>query len=206
MTLNHWLDRVLYYGESVLSEPLPHDPSSDQDAAALLARAFERHRLEVAGPPLEFDPTIALAAARCLADACWNLVTPEPTEGEVFSPGEPNSAAAHLSADVTLRFLPAVYARAFAHHADGSLVKNLATILRTWPLSGVLAKLDEPPITEPTFNNHAGLQLLYAERLADHMNPNWVPRDPAVKERIQLVLYERGRRLSLANSLESSRD
>src|SRR4051794_33642300 len=107
-----WLDRVLTLGEAVFDGP-PAPGRADVDATIhRLERAYALHALDVAGPPLTFDSTAALAAARYLAGACWRVVAPDGVAVGVPPPGGPVTPAAHLAADVTLRFLPAVLGRA----------------------------------------------------------------------------------------------
>jgi hypothetical protein len=53
---------------------------------------------------------------------------------------------------------------------------------------------------------HPGLLLLYAERLAEHLRPEWVPDGPA-RPYVELVFTQRGLpvpfRSALATSLEA---
>jgi hypothetical protein len=186
-----FLQRVLDEGEAVFLGPL----SGDGDAAArsVLAEAFADHAIDVAGPPISFDPAAALAAAHFLADACWRLVAPTDAAVAVAPVGEPHTPAAHLSADVTLRFLPTVYRRAAARAMDDPLVGELANTLRRWPLSGVLADLPGAPACALDFGGHPGLQLLYAERLIDHEKAAWLPIEGPAWERVELVYRGRGR-------------
>jgi hypothetical protein len=200
-----WLDRVLTEGESVQAGP---PVISGPDAAAtrdVLRRAFDRHVLDVAGPLVPFHEAAALAAAGLLAVACWRLVADEdaPPSGPNLA-REPSVAAAHLSADVTLRFLPAVYRRARLRGADDPLAIELADRLRHWPLSGVLADLPRAPAISLDFGGHPGLQLLYAERLADHENPAWVPAAGPAREWAERVFAERGRPLPVAAPTEEA--
>ena len=141
MTAPDWLARVLAAGESVAAAP--PDLAADRAAVlALLRRAFDRHALDVAGPPPEFDADAALAGAQLLAVACWRQAG-----GDTAPPlpaREPDSPAAHLSLDVCARLLPDVYRRALASGAP--LAAELEAVLRRWPLAGVLADLDGAPI------------------------------------------------------------
>jgi hypothetical protein len=167
----------------------------------VLARAFADHALDVAGPPVPFDPAAALAAAHFLAAACWHLIAPADADAAPELPplGEPagyplaGRPAAHLSADVTLRFLPAVHRRAALRSADDALAAALAVVLCRWPLSGVLADLPGRPAGELDFGGHPGLQLLYAERLVGRERSAWVPAAGPARERVELVCRERGR-------------
>jgi hypothetical protein len=69
-------------------------------------------------------------------------------------------------------------------------------VLRRWPLSGVLADIEQGPLTALDFSGHAGLLLLYAERLARHERPTWFPTG-AAKEYLELVWTELGEDRSL---------
>jgi hypothetical protein len=147
----------------------------------------------VAGPPLAFDADVALAAAEFVRQACWFLVHRGEPDEEVarrLTLPPPASDAQHLSADLVLRFLPGVQARAQALAPDDPLAVILKEVLRQWPLSGVLAAVTEAPLTPPEFD-HPGLRLLYAERLAAHAKPAWRPREPGL-EYVRLVYREQG--------------
>jgi hypothetical protein len=157
------------------------------------------YRLSVAGPPIDFDDKTALAASELVQQACWFLVSrDQPAEQlakRLTLPGPPRSPAQHLSADLVLRFLPQVQRRAHALDPADPLALLLATVLRQWPLTGVLADVDEGPLTGLDFG-HPGLLLLYAERLARKEKPAWVPDGPGL-EYVELVWRELGKDPSL---------
>ncbi len=198
-----WLARVLADGASVQDEP-PAIPADRGPILADLSAAFERHALDVAWPPLPFDPDAGLGAAVALARACWLLVA---GEGEPPTlKADARTAAAHLSADVCLRFLPAVLRRARARHAEGEPAASLDRLLRTWPLSGVIADLDGELTTPPDFGGHPGLQLLYAERLVATGRPGWVPTGGPAREWAERVFAERGRPLPAPPTEGSARE
>src|SRR5438445_162837 len=110
-----WLDRLFTDGEVELTGP----PAAASEAT--LRRAHAAHALDVAGPPLPFDAAVARAAADWFGRACWTLVGPDEPGDDLKPLGEPASPAAHLSADLTLRFLPAVLSRARLYEADDPL-------------------------------------------------------------------------------------
>lgn len=185
-----WLDRVLSDGESVQGAP-PHLAPAERPAVEeLLRSAFNLHALDVAGPPIDFDPHAAVGAAFTLARACWVLVSGEEREPLAF--GAPTSPGANLSADVTLQFLPSVYRRARVRAPGGPLTTQIERLLRAWPLSGVLTDLDGAPTTAPDFGGHRGLQLLYAERLARTGRAGWVPRTDPARAWTERAFAERG--------------
>ncbi len=189
-----WLSRLLHEGESIQEAPPRLSSGEEADVIADLRAAFDRHALDVAGPRLVFDESAALGAARVVAEACWLLVGTDGTERMALKHGaEPDSPVAHLSADVTLRFLPAVYRRSRVRFPDGPLTAELDRVLREWPLSGVLADLDGSPTTPPEFGGHPGLQLLYAERLVRVNRPGWLPANGAAREWAERVYQERNK-------------
>lgn len=188
-----WLAHVLADGKSVQEEPPTLPEVERAGVVSELRTAFDRHSLDVAGPPVAFDAAAAFDAAVVLARACWQLVG---GDAEPLDMGaKPHSAAAHLSGDVTLRFLPVVYRRARARRAEGELAAALDRLLRAWPLSGVLADLDGEPTTPPDFDDHTGLQLLYAERLVGTARAGWVPRSGPARDRAERVFADHGRPL-----------
>ena len=75
---------------------------------------------------------------------------------------------------------PAVSAPGPPAGAGGSTPRTrwsrlIERVLRRWPLSGVLAGLDEGPTAPLDLGGHEGLMLLYAERLSRRDAPAWRP-------------------------------
>jgi hypothetical protein len=196
--LVNFLERVLRDGQAVLrARPLP----AQRDLAAarrLLEDAYDAYALSVAGPELPFDADTALAAAECLRQACWFLLVrdepDEQLEQRVVLAGRPQTPANHLSADLVLRYMPAIYHRAKALAPEDRLPARLAEILRRWPLSGVLADLPEGPSEPIDLGGHRGLMLLYAERLAQHEKPAWAPTGETLAY-VELIYHHLGRDL-----------
>lgn len=197
-----WLDRLLTEGEVALAGPPPAEPSAS--AAGVLARAYAVHALDVAGPAPPFDGRVAAAAAGWLGRACWFLVGPD-DPGDALAPfGEPTTPSDHLSADLTLRFLPVVLQRARRHEGDDPLGRCVVELLRRWPLSGVLADIAEAPLVPLDFGGHAGLQLLYAERWAAAPRPAWAPPEGPARDRAELVFAQLGATLPAAPRREDA--
>jgi hypothetical protein len=193
-----WLEGVLARGEAVL-ESRPVLSAEERPAAAgRLHEAYELHALDVAGPPIGFDERTAVWAATVLAEACWSLVAGGEAGDSPEWDREPVSPADHLSADLTLRFLPAVHARARSLEPMKELAARLESLLRRWPLSGVLANLDGGPAAGLGFAGHAGLQLLYAERQVGSGRPGWVPAAGRAREWAERIHAERGKPLPSA--------
>jgi hypothetical protein len=194
--LADFLDRLLTGGAAVLRGPPVPGPRDHALAAARLRAAHADCRLDLAGPPIDFDAPAALAAAEFVWRACWFLVQRGQEEREVERllalPPAPRTAAEHLSADLTLRFLPAVHRRARQADAADVLTGRLTVFLQQAPLSGVLADLEEGPEAPVELDGHPGLLLLYAERLADRVRPGWVPETDPARAYVELVFAERG--------------
>jgi hypothetical protein len=195
--LAEFLDRLLTDGSAVVRDrPAPVQPPDQRAAAERLAAAYADFRLDVAGPSLPFDAPAALAAAEALWRACWFLLQrgepPAEVEEALALPEPPVTAAQHLSSDLVLRFLPLVHRRARAIDADDVLSTWLTRLLRQAPLSGVLSDVEEGPAAPVELGGHAGLLLLYAERLADNPRPAWVPEGGPARAHVELIFAERG--------------
>jgi hypothetical protein len=207
-SLTEFLRRLFVDGSAILRARPRLEPGERRAVLPLLRRAYADYRLDIAGPAVDFDAETALAAAVLLSQACWFLVSrtepAEELERCLALPGPPASPAQHLSADLTLRYLPQVHGRARALAPDDRLAVLLATVLRQWPLSGVLAQVEDEPLTPPEFGGHPGLLLLYAERLARTEKPAWVPRGRAL-EYVELVFAELGKRPPAPAAMEVTR-
>ena len=118
----------------------------------------------MAGPSISFDPQVACAAAELLRQSCWALVNhgvrATDLERRLKMPCAPEQPSHHLSADLTLRYLPQLLRRARGLDPSDPLVGMLERLLRGWPLSGVLSDVDEGPLVPLDFCGHPGLLLL----------------------------------------------
>ena len=107
----------------------------------------------MAGPPIAFDPQIACAAAEFLRQASWALVSRDERltdlEKRLKMPDSPLTPAQHLSADLTLRYLPQVLRAARGLDPSDPLVAAARERPRRWPLSGVLSDVEEGPLGSP---------------------------------------------------------
>jgi hypothetical protein len=188
--------RGLLEDGAVLLHARPHTRGDERpEAETLLAKAFADHCLDVAGPPIVFDAGTALAVAEQLWFACWFLLHRSEPPAEVekcLRPcTSPVTASQHLSADLVLRFAPQVYRRARRADATDTLTKCLEQLLRWHPLAGVLSDIEEGPLAPVCLEDHPGLLLLYAERLAENPRPAWAVEGP-VSPYIEMVFVERG--------------
>jgi hypothetical protein len=196
-----FLDHLFTTGEARLTaRPEPDDP---RDVAEVLRRAFSEYRLDFAGPRIEFDPEAGAAAALFTARACWFAVSREepPEQVTKLLPAipEPAAPAAHLSVDLTLRYLTTVYRRVHAQNPEDVLGTRLADALRRCPLTGVLSDVTDAPTGDLLFGGHAGLELLYAERLAANWRASWLPPAGRTRERVELVYQEMGKAMPAAS-------
>jgi MoxR-vWA-beta-propeller ternary system domain bpX4 len=165
-------------------------------AVAFLTEAFKIHSGAVAGPLIAFDSETASAAAEFLRQSSWALVNHDERMADLEKRlnvlGSPRTPSQHLSADLTLRYLPQVLRRARGLNPDDPLVERVAKLLRRWPLTGVLSDIEEAPIAPVDLGSHPGLLLLYAERLTKNDRPGWRPeRSTLAWEYYQLVSIER---------------
>jgi hypothetical protein len=182
--------------------PVP-DAAGRRDAERLLASAYADLALDLPGPTPPFDANCALGAAAQVGLACWFLLDRRPTAEEVARalppPTPPATTAQHLSADVAFRFLGQLHRRARGLGVGDVLTRWLERVLCVWPLSGALSDVAEPPEGPLDFGGHAGLCLLYAERLARRPRPAWVPPAGPAREAVELVFAERGLPLPAGN-------
>lgn len=199
--LTPFLDRLFTTGEARLADR--PEPDDRRDTEVVLRRAFAEYRLDLAGPPIDFDPAAAHEAALFLARACWFAVSrEEPPDGVTTllpTVTEPKTPAAHLSIDLTLRYATTVYRRVHAQSADDVLAIRLAEAFRCCPLTGVLSDVAEGPTGDRTFGGHAGLELLYAERLAANFRPAWLPSTGRLCERVEVVFQQMGKSVPSAS-------
>jgi len=199
MTLFHeFLTQLLEEGRIVFrSARAPHDRPLASDVA-VLERAYETYRLAVAGPGIPFDAAVAYSAAELVRQASWALVNHDDRISDLKKcltmPIEPATPAHHLSGDLMLRYLPQVLRRARGLDPTDPLIGLLESLLRRWPLAGVLSDVAEPPLAPLDFGQHRGLLLLYAERLSANDRPAWRPGQTGPAwEYYELLLQEQGR-------------
>ena len=193
-TLADFLEQLLRSGRVVFAAPPPAGHAPTADAQRVLERAFADQARTLAGPALPFQPDVALACAELVRLSCWFLVRRDEPANKVLpwlKLPTPTSAAEHWSGDLLLRYLPQIYRRARALAPADPFGDALALRLREWPLSGVLGDVADGPLPPPDFEGHPGLLLLYAERLARHPKPDWLPAGRG-REYVELVCQELG--------------
>jgi hypothetical protein len=191
-TLVDFLQQLLGKGKVVFQERPVASVAQKDAAIAFLHETYVFYRLEVSGPLIGFNPEIALQAADLIRHSCWFLVQhdePDDALERLLAMPLPRTDADHLSADLLFRYLPGVCRRAKVIDPADLLSTRLSELLRQWPLSGVLADVEEAPLTSLDFNDHLGLLLLYAERLARNPKVEWQPEGRA-REFAELAAYE----------------
>jgi MoxR-vWA-beta-propeller ternary system domain bpX4 len=195
---HEFLNQLLNEGRVVFrSTRAPHDRPRPQDIA-VLEKAYLAHGLSVAGPDIPFDPAVAFSAAELIRQASWALVNHDDRISHLKKcltmPIAPVTPAHHLSADLTLRYLPQIFNRARVLDPCDPFVDLLRELLRRWPLSGAISDVAEAPLASLDFGGHLGLLLLYAERLAVNDRKAWRPAEGGPGwEQYELVIQERGR-------------
>lgn len=194
--LGPFLELLFTTGEARLVG-LP-DPSDRREAAAVIRRAFAEYRLNIPGPSIDLDVNVAQTAALFTARVCWFAVSrdepPDQLNAHLPKVTEPKTPSEHLSIDLTLRYLMTIYRRLQAQNAEDVLVTRLAETFRRCPLTGVLSDVAEAPTGDLLFGGHAGLELLYAERLAVNLRPAWLPSEGHLRERVEMVFQQMGKR------------
>jgi MoxR-vWA-beta-propeller ternary system domain bpX4 len=151
---------------------------TDEDLR-ILQKALKIQSLHLPGPRLEGSlPTLILAVGVVYRMA-WRFLNAEPIlpvdDPSLRMPEKPRSATEHMATDVAFRFLPGLYHRAINRDPEDPLIEAMKTMLRQWPLSGVLADIAEPPESPLDFEGHLGLGFLYAQRLAARERSGWLP-------------------------------
>jgi hypothetical protein len=191
-----FLSQLLDDGKVVFRSTGPPEGRPTGRDLARLAEAFATHALDVAGPPIAFDPQTACEAAELVRQSSWALVSRAESipdlRRRLSLSGTPTSPAQHLSADLLLRYLPQIIKRARGLDPTDPLIEILGEILRRWPLSGVLSDIEDGPLVPPEFAAHPGLLLLYAERLAANDRPAWRPESSSpAYDYYELILTRR---------------
>ncbi|HEX3150713.1 MAG TPA: hypothetical protein VHR66_21725 [Gemmataceae bacterium] len=187
-----FLERLFATGEARLAGRPELGERHEVDE--VLRHAFADYRLNIAGPLIEIDWETARSTALFTARACWFAVSrdepPERVQADLPALSLPKTPAAHLSIDFTFRYLVTVYRRIHALNAEDVLAARLAVAFRACPLTGVLTDIADAPTGDLLFGGHAGLELLYAERLAANFRESWLPTTGRVRERVELVFQQ----------------
>lgn len=173
---------------------------SAHDEGSLLAMLHDWHRVDSleASSPL-FDEEAAWWGVRMFVRAAW-LYLERGTSAQHLDSllGEPmphsDSAAAHFSADLTLRWLPDLYTQARAVSPNDPLLAHLRNLASQAPLSGIGIPWgpddSEPkrPITIPNaVTNDAGIWRLLIDRVIERRDREKLTH-PAVSNSVRVAL------------------
>ena len=154
----------------------------------LLHTRYEQEAIGYPGTPPEWDAAAAEWSAKVLFYA-GQLVLYRHAEVETLTEYFPKfmsttTPAAQLSADLCLRYLPALLHHLDAIHPDDELIGVLRDLLAEWPYSGLLANPAVEVIDLTGITKNACLRQLYLDRVIGTKNK-------AVAERPELQKYIR---------------
>ena len=176
------------------------------DDVPLLKKALRIASLHLPGPRLDGNLDVLVAAVPVVYRMARRYLHPElqpaADDPTLRMPGPPRSAGDHLAADLAFRFLPGLYHRCVRRDPEDDLAAALKTLLREWPLSGVLADISEPPTVGVDFGGHPGLGYQYAERWAARERPAWAPAG-AVRDCALVVFHALGKPLTTTAETET---
>lgn len=175
ITANQFLDVIdhLRSGEEVLIHVGSYHQGEafDEDVILYLEREYDNERKNYPADPPAFEAAAALWAARIVYTASHLLLDRSalPEDIPALLPGfsADITASAFVSADLCLRFLPAITTQAKNIDPDDSLIKLLEDILQSWHYSAIgyfteIGNLDFEMITSDRC-----LAQLYTDRIIE---------------------------------------
>lgn len=183
--------QALFFGGRLVLEERPSSEWLGRSAVRRVLR--EAHQVELralSNPNLPWDEEMGLSALQFLMTSAWLVLKPAEAEA-MASPPVPEADHQHLAADLSFRFLPRVLSLAQRRKSATMVMKSVAGVLASFPYSGVLADLDEPPLVVPEFKVPA-LQMRYAERWCVHPKASWLPTGKGY-EYVEYVWADLGR-------------
>ena len=182
----------------------PISPSEFEAAKNVLVEFEREYRLSLAGVPPAFDAKIGCETAVELYRICQCLVYRELMPQEVLPELQPDqrtatSAAAHYSADLTMRFLPDAWRLARDASENDPLVAYLLRLANRWPLSSVgIPKAETGSIDG--FADNPSLLALYVDRIIERRDKTRLG-DRRVREAFQRAV---GAHIELAPELAAT--
>ncbi len=169
--LANFLKGLFLNGNPVVN-PGPEVPAACIDCTSLLREAYERDAWHFPGPQPSFRIDVAERMAIWLYTAAMvyadRSMTPE-LSMQLLRQTEMDEAngAAHYSADLVLRHLPALHELATGLAEGDPVLVSLREMAWRWPLSSVgiqkPAELGEPDLT--ALQSHPGLWRLFLDRV-----------------------------------------
>jgi hypothetical protein len=159
-------EELVLYGRSPVI-----DTDDEQDVLDFLHGEWDNECLEYPGTPPPFAPQAALYGARTLFFAAQLLLyrRQSATEAAALLPPYigPIDVSAALSADLCLRFLPAIVRQLEEIDADDALIPLLRQHLSDWPYSAAGFFTEEPaPDPTPLLEDPCARQL-FADRVLE---------------------------------------
>lgn len=175
------IEQLLETNKLVLYGRIDEVPNAEMQAVlALLKERFEQEATGYPGPMPRWDPVAAGWAAKVLFHAAQLLMYRSQEAdalGDYFPGfGLPQTAAAIISADGCLRYLPGILRHLEAIDVEDELIPILKEVLREWHYSGLLA--DSPPIPTDltTVIEDECLMRLYVDRIIETKNKTMAAR------------------------------
>ena len=157
----------------------------------LLRDRYEQEATGYRGTPPPWDEAAAEWSAKVVFHA-GQLILYRQHEGDELSdyfpifPG-PITPAAQLSADICLRYLPALLQHLDAIHPDDELIEILRQLLGQWPYTGLLANPSEAPNNLSLVLKDDCLRQLFVDRVIATKNEAVAER-PEVQPHITAAL------------------
>lgn len=167
-----FLKQLLEDGEVTVPRQVHGDVESVRRLLIFVERIW---RQEWSGPAPRFDADRAAQAAAVLCTFCRATVYRELDEHELAeelhqiglqSDDAEDSASAHYSVDLVLRFLPQVYERLSRTSKEDPILALALNIARDWPLSSVGIS-GSAPDSLPTAFDDPGLCRVYVDRVLE---------------------------------------
>jgi hypothetical protein len=186
------LQHLRHYEEVILYGNLLHVSEENETVVATYLKSeYENETLEYPFAVPDFDPDAAVWAAKTLYIATQLLLYREHKNEDVERLLQPYykevTAAALLSADLTLRFLPAVANKLQQIDPEDRLIKLLTTHLITWHYSGIAFPLPVAQLDLDVLGNNKCLQQLYVNRVIEVRNLV-LARHPALETSVRASL------------------
>jgi MoxR-vWA-beta-propeller ternary system domain bpX4 len=169
MELSNFIQQLLTHGTvSVQSGIIPFTSADEEVTIQLLQRYYNEDIQEMPGTAAAFNEQAALWAAKYFYIAVQLTVLRDEGEtviNEKLLPfGEAVDASAMYSADLILRYLPALLQLAKGLSPADVLVKVLEQTAALWPFSSVGIETEEIK-NEAVIFSDASLRIAYADRL-----------------------------------------
>jgi hypothetical protein len=167
------LQHLRHYEEIMLYGNLLHVSKEDGlAAAAYLEAEYKTEALDFPFKAPRFDADAALWAAKILYIATQLLFYREHKEADLESLlptyNKDIDAAAMLSADLTLRFLPLVITQLKRIDPEDGLIELLTAQLVTWHYSGIAFPLPGAQLCFDVVDSNKCLQQLYVNRVIEY--------------------------------------